>query len=124
MFNAVVRFAWRCLGFTEFAFALWKFFPACVHEVIGNTSVYVCESQNFCMSATDVTHYVLSYRVLGSIVAFPNDAWSYRPGNSGAGEEQVCLSVGETTSRPPVNANEALDQPANYKEGPGLLKAN
>lgn len=44
---------------------------------------------------TDVTHYISSYRVLGSIVAFLNDAWSHQPGNTGAGEQQVCPSVGK-----------------------------
>lgn len=72
-----------------------------------------------------MTHYdPESWWLLGSIVAFPNDAWSHRPGNSGAGEKQVCPSVGETTSCPPVCANEVVTQPADCKYGFGLLLAN
>lgn len=86
-------------------------------------SVCVCVCQRI-SSCTDVTHYILGNKVLGSIVAFPNDACSHQPCNSGAGEQQVGLSVGETTSHVLVSANEALDQPANYKQGSGLLLTN
>lgn len=73
----------------------------------------------------NMTHYDPEPRwLLGTVVAFPNDARSHRPGNSGAGEKQVRPSVGGTTSRRPVDTNEALTQPAGHKYGSGLLLAN
>lgn len=57
---------------------------------------------------------IISYRVLGSIFAFPNEAWRHKPGNSGAGEQQVPTCVRETTSHSPFHTNEALDQPATF----------
>lgn len=80
-------------------------YHVCVHKL---QCACVCVCLRICLCA-DVTHYIVSYRVLGSIVAFPNDACSHQPGNSGAGELQVGPSVVQT-SHSPVDFNEALDQ--------------